>query len=316
MSGPLDLLRQMVRIRMVEQAIAERYAEQEMRCPVHLSIGQEAPAVGICAALAKSDWVFSGHRNHAHYLAKGGNLQRMLAEIYGKETGCCRGKGGSMHLTDQAAGFIGASPIVGSMIPIAVGAALTAQLRGEDRTVVVFLGDAAVETGVFHESVNFACVRNLPVIFACEDNAYSVYSPLSVRQPSSRSLSQAAAGHGISTSKVDGNDVLAVIEEAERAVHQARTDGAPSFIELTTYRWREHCGPDFDNDIGYRQEEEFQEWVDRDPIDRLIRELGTPREAELEGLRLAIADEIDAAFSFARDSPFPPASEASFGVYA
>ena len=313
-----NLLREMVRIRMVEEAIAERYAEQEMRCPVHLSIGQEAPAVGVCSALRQTDWAFSGHRNHAHYLAKGGDLQRMLAEIYGKATGCCGGKGGSMHLTDQAAGFIGATPIVGSTIPIAVGAALTAQLRGEDRVVVIFLGDGAVETGVFHESVNFACTRNLPVVFACEDNGYSVYSPLSIRQPSSRSLSHVAAGHGIAVASVDGNDVLAVQAVAAAAVEQARAEGSPSFIEMTTYRWREHCGPAFDNDIGYRTEAEFEAWLEFDPITKLRRsnDLAAADEAVFASMTTELAEEIDAAFAFAKSSPFPPASDASIEVYA
>ena len=313
-----NLLREMVRIRMVEEAIAERYAEQEMRCPVHLSIGQEAPAVGVCSALRQTDWAFSGHRNHAHYLAKGGDLQRMLAEIYGKATGCCGGKGGSMHLTDQAAGFIGATPIVGSTIPIAVGAALTAQLRGEDRVVVIFLGDGAVETGVFHESVNFACTRNLPVVFACEDNGYSVYSPLSVRQPASRSLSHVAAGHGITVASVDGNDVLAVQAVAGAAVERARAEGSPSFIEMTTYRWREHCGPAFDNDIGYRTEAEFETWLELDPITKLRQshDIAAVDGAVFASMTTELAEEIDAAFAFAKSSPFPPASDASIGVYA
>ena len=170
MASPLDMLRAMTRIRMVEEEIAKRYPEQQMRCPVHLSIGQEAAAVGVCSALQSTDWAFSGHRNHAHYLAKGGNLKAMLAEIYGKATGCCGGKGGSMHLTDQNAGFIGATPIVGSTVPIAVGAALTAQREGNGRVVVVFLGDGAMEAGVVHESLNFAALKKLPILFACENN--------------------------------------------------------------------------------------------------------------------------------------------------
>ena len=197
MTSPLELLRSMTRIRMVEEEIAKRYPEQQMRCPVHLSIGQEAAAVGVCAALQPTDWAFSGHRNHAHYLAKGGNLKAMLAEIYGKATGCCGGKGGSMHLTDQASGFIGATPIVGSTVPIAVGAALTAQREGKGRVVVVFLGDGAMEAGVVHESLNFAALKKLPILFACENNLYSVYSPLDVRQPNQRTISDLAAGHGV-----------------------------------------------------------------------------------------------------------------------
>ena len=157
------LLRSMTRIRLVEEEISKRYPQQQMRCPVHLSIGQEAAAVGVCAALETTDWAFSGHRNHAHYLAKGGNLKAMICEIYGKATGCCGGKGGSMHLTDQAAGFIGATPIVGSTVPIAVGAALTAQREDKGRVVVVFLGDGAMEAGVVHESLNFASLQKLPI---------------------------------------------------------------------------------------------------------------------------------------------------------
>ena len=160
------LLLDMIRIRMVEERIVDLYPEQEMRCPVHLSIGQEAAAVGVCSVLERDDWVFSGHRNHAHYLAKGGDLKQMLAEIYGKATGCCGGKGGSMHLTDLDAGFVGATPIVGSTVPIAVGAALTAQMRGDGRMVAVFFGDGAMETGVVHESLNFASLKRLPVLFS------------------------------------------------------------------------------------------------------------------------------------------------------
>ena len=177
------LYREMVRIRIVEESIAEHYPEQEMRCPVHFSIGQEAVAVGVCVHLDPSDHVFSNHRSHGHYLAKGGDLKAMVAEIYGKEAGCSRGFGGSMHLLDLKHGFLGAAPIVGSTIPIAVGSALTATVKEEDRVTVVFLGDGATEEGVFSESLNFAALKQLPVVFVCENNLYSVYSPLSVSQP-------------------------------------------------------------------------------------------------------------------------------------
>ena len=203
-TSAFELLRSMTRIRMVEEEIARRYKEQQMRCPVHLSVGQEAAAVGVCAALIQSDWVFSGHRNHAHYMAKGGNLRAMISEIYGKASGCCGGRGGSMHLTDLKAGFIGATPIVGSTVPIATGAALTAQSEGKGRAVVVFLGDGAMETGVVNESLNFAAVRRLPILFVCENNLYSVYSPLDVRQPKGRCLSDLAEGHGVSSYKANG----------------------------------------------------------------------------------------------------------------
>lgn len=298
---------------MVEEEIAKRYPEQQMRCPVHLSIGQEAAAVGVCAALQPTDWAFSGHRNHAHYLAKGGNLKAMLAEIYGKATGCCGGKGGSMHLTDQAAGFIGATPIVGSTVPIAVGAALTAQREGKGRVVVVFLGDGAMEAGVVHESLNFAALKKLPIIFACENNLYSVYSPLEVRQPPQRSISDLAAGHGIKTIQADGNNAQEVYSKACAAVHDLRQGAGPVFMELPTYRWLEHCGPGYDNDIGYRTDEEFQEWKKRDPLAISSQLSSTVLEsAEIEAFR----QEIEAAFSAAISDPFPDLASAGLHVYA
>ena len=308
-----ELCQSMLRIRMVEEAIAEHYPEQEMRCPVHLSIGQEAAAVGVCAVLQRKDWVFSGHRSHAHYLAKGGDLKRMIAEIYGKSTGCCGGKGGSMHLTDQEAGFIGATPIVGSTVPIAVGAALTSQLREDCRVVVIFLGDGAMEAGVVHESLNFAVLKKLPVLFACENNLYSVYSPLEVRQPAQRSLSQLASGHGIQTMFVDGNDVSAVFEASSKACQSIRSGNAPIFLEMPTYRWREHCGPNYDNDIGYRTEEEFQSWKVNDPLERIRLRIESKK---IKSLTEELRQEIEEAFAFAKSSPFPDSQIALEHVYA
>ena len=313
MTSPLELLRSMTRIRMVEEEIAKRYPEQQMRCPVHLSIGQEAAAVGVCAALQPTDWAFSGHRNHAHYLAKGGNLKAMLAEIYGKATGCCGGKGGSMHLSDQAAGFIAATPIVGSTVPIAVGAALTAQREGKGRVVVVFLGDGAMEAGVVHESLNFATLKNLPILFVCENNLYSVYSPLNVRQPPNRSISDLAAGHGLKTIKADGNDVQEVYTTASAAVQELRSGLGPVFMELPTYRWLEHCGPGYDNDIGYRTDKEFQEWKKRDPLIIGSHNLTVSLETlHVNNIRQEIEDDFTAAISDA----FPDPASASLYVYA
>lgn len=313
MKKPLDLLWSMTRIRMVEEEIAKRYSQQQMRCPVHLSIGQEGAAVGVCAALQGMDWVFSGHRNHAHYLAKGGSLKAMVAEIYGKATGCCGGKGGSMHLTDQAAGFIGATPIVGSTVPIAVGAALTAQREGKGRVVVVFLGDGAMEAGVVNESLNFAALKKLPILFVCENNLYSVYSPLKVRQPPQRTISDQAAGHGLKTIQVDGNNVNQVHSKAIFAIHDLRQGVGPVFMELPTYRWLEHCGPGYDNDIGYRMEAEFQEWRRYDPLEIVSKQSSILlEEAELNSIR----EEIDDAFSTAISDPFPDSSSAGLHVYA
>ena len=307
------LLLDMIRIRMVEERIVDLYQEQEMRCPVHLSIGQEAAAVGVCSVLDRDDWVFSGHRNHAHYLAKGGDLKRMLAELYGKSTGCCGGKGGSMHLTDLDAGFIGATPIVGSTVPIAVGTALTAQIKGDRRRVAVFFGDGAMETGVVHESLNFASLKGLSVLFSCENNLYSVYSPLSVRQPKHRTISQLAAGYGITVFTADGNDLDQVVEVAQSAREVLDAGTGPVFLELSTYRWREHCGPNYDNDIGYRTEDEFFEWRQRDPIERTRALVGS--EAP-DGTITEIAAEIASAVGFAKNSPFPAPRTAADHVYA
>jgi TPP-dependent pyruvate/acetoin dehydrogenase alpha subunit len=323
MRSSADLLRvqfrDILRIRMVEERIVQLYPEQEMRCPVHLSIGQEAVAVGVCSALSQSDWVFSGHRNHAHYLAKGGNLKRMLAEIYGKATGCSAGKGGSMHLTDQDAGFLGATPIVGSTIPIAVGAALSSSMRHEERVTVVFFGDGATETGVFHESLNVAEIKKLPVLFVCENNLYSVYSPLAVRQPQERSLTGLAAGHGVRSEHGDGNEVERVYALATECALHARAGKGPVFIEFSTYRFREHCGPNLDDDLGYRSTDEVHEWMKRDPLSNLKSRLlseGVMTGSEATELERQIRLEIDEAVTFAKGSPFPSPEQLSNGTYA
>lgn len=300
--SPADVLyRDMLRIRRVEEAIAARYAEQEMRCPVHLSIGQEAVAVGVCAALERRDGVFSNHRAHAHYLAKGGDLRAMLAEIYGKEEGCCRGIGGSMHMIDLAAGFLGAVPIVGATVPIAVGAAWAARLRGEDRVIAVFFGDGTFEEGVMHESLNFAVLHRLPVLFVCENNLYACYTRLQTRQPD-RSILGVAAAHGCAARAADGNDAEAVHAAASGAVAELRGGGGPVFLECATYRWREHCGPNCDDDLGYRPDGELGDWQSGCPLQRLAsRRLATPEGAALmTAAERETAAEIEAAFAAAR----------------
>lgn len=315
----LGFYRDMLRIRMVEEKIAELYPEQKMRCPVHLCIGQEATAVGVCANLSVEDYVMSAHRSHGHYLAKGGDLNAMLAELCGKGTGCSRGIGGSMHLMDLAAGFLGSVPIVAATIPIAVGAAFGSVMRSESRVTVVFFGEAATEEGVFHESLNFAALKQLPVVFVCENNLYSVYSPLSVRQPASRDLVRLAEGHDVESHQGDGNDVVEVCRLAKRAVQKAREGGGPSFLELKTYRWREHCGPNYDNDLGYRTESEFLEWKTRCPIARLKEQLFKDTllpDEELEHMVVSLTAEIDAAVAFAEQSPVPGEEALLQGVFA
>lgn len=304
-----ELYRSMLRIRRVEEAIAARYAAQDMRCPVHLSIGQEAVAAGICAALNRSDGVFSGHRSHAHYLAKGGNLVAMIAEIYGLAGGCCNGVGGSMHMIDLDAGFLGAVPLVGATVPVAVGAAWAARLRGEDRVIAVFFGDGTFEEGVIHESVNFAVLHRLPALFVCENNAYSCYTRIADRQPN-RPIHAIAAAHGCASAALDGNDAEAVFEAARVAVADLRNGGAPAFLECATYRWLEHCGPNLDDNLGYRPAGELQQWQSACPLVKLAAKLSATVTGRsfLDAAEREIAKEVSAAFSLALESG-PPASD-------
>lgn len=304
----LSLFREMLRIRLIEEAIADRYSEQKMRCPVHLSIGQEAIAVGVCKAALPTDYLISNHRAHAHYLAKGGDLKRMLAEIYGKSTGCCGGRGGSMHLVDRSVGMFGSTPIVGGSIPIGVGLAFASVLKKEDRVAIIFFGEGATEEGVFSESINFASLKNLPVLFVCENNLYSVYSPLSVRQSPKRDRAAVARAHGISATKEFGNDVEEVFELAKASIASIRQGKGPVFLEFDTYRHRAHCGPNFDHDIGYRTPEEFERWKKQCPLTLHLAKLKAKQainESEHRHMQDQIKIEIDAAFDFAENSPFP-----------
>jgi len=314
-----QLLFQMKRMRFVEEEIARRYSENKMRCPTHLSVGQEAVAAAAGLALRRDDLAVSGHRAHAHYLGKGGNLPAMLAEIYGKATGCAGGKGGSMHLIDERAGFMGSTAIVAGTVPIGVGLAYGIKLKRTGQVSCVFHGDAVVEAGVFFESVNFAVLIKLPVLFVCENNLYSVYSPLRVRQPGGRSIAKMVEGLGLAVGGGDGNDAAKVYRMVSEALDAIRKGRGPRFLEFATYRWREHCGPHYDNDIGYRTEAEFLEWKAKEPIGRLEAELrsrGVISAAEIGEMDLAIGREVGAAFAFAEASPFPEAASACADLYA
>lgn len=305
-------------IRTADEEIAYRYGEQKMRCPTHLSIGQEAVPAAVGVSLHESDLAVSTHRSHGHYLGKGGNLKRMIAELYGKVTGCSRGKGGSMHLIDVEAGFMGSTAIVGNTIPIGVGLALAAKLERSGQVCCVFLGDAAVEEGVFYESVNIAAVKSLPVLFVCENNLYSVYSPLHVRQPPGRSIHEMVRGIGIAVAHGDGNNAMGAYRLVTLAIDAIRRSGTPQFLEFATYRWREHCGPNYDNDIGYRTEEEFLLWKERDPITILEGQLvgqGLLRPDEIAEIERLVHAEVDEAFRFAEESPFPAPEEAYVHIY-
>lgn len=303
------IYRGMFRIRRVEERIAEIYPSDKIKSPVHLSIGQEAPAVGLCTALRPSDVVFGTYRGHALYLAKGGDLKAMLAELYGKATGCGHGKAGSMHLGWRAAGMMGTSAIVGTTIPHAVGYALAEKMRGRDTVVAVCFGDGAMEEGVCHESLNFAALMRLPVIFVCENNLYAIHTPLEKRV-SRANFCERAESYGMKSARIAGNDALATHAAVAAAARELRAgDAGPRFFEIETYRWREHVGPGEDWHLGYRTRAEGERWIAADELRRIGGMLDAAARARIEHEVLA---EIEAAFRFAEDSPFPPPQ----GLYA
>lgn len=309
----------MARIRIVEETIAEKYKEQKIRCPTHLCTGQEAVSAAVGMALRKDDLAVSTHRAHGHYLGKGGSLPKMIAEIYGKATGCSKGKGGSMHLIDQSVGFMGSTAIVGNSMPIGAGLGLSIKLNKSDQVSCIFIGDATIEEGVFGETVNFCAQRKLPVLFVCENNLYSVYSSLAVRQPKGRSIVKMVEAMGIPSSAGDGNNVASVYKTTQETVSDIRVNGGPRFLEFKTYRWREHCGPNFDNNIGYRTEKEFQAWKEKDPIVRAKKELLDNKlitEREINQINKTIEKEVKEAFKFADKSPFPKPKDAFKDIYA
>lgn len=292
----------MLRIRMVEEEIARRYPEGKMRCPVHLSIGQEAAAVGICANLGPEDKMVSTHRGHAHFLAKGGSLKGLIGELYGKSTGCSRGNGGSMHLIDLACGFYGSTSIVGGTIPIGVGLAFADRLKGSQAKTVVCIGDAAVEEGVFHEAANFASLHKLNVVFAVEDNHFSCYTPINQRQP-------CPDGHSVDFQAIAKSHCLDFFHASHdpklisRAVLSVLF---PALIHIPTWRFVQHCGPDNDDHLGYRDAEANEywkrtDWNNGDFPDYWYAEIN---------------DEIDEAFADAEAAPFPDESEIGKYVYA
>jgi pyruvate dehydrogenase E1 component alpha subunit len=317
------LLREMIRIRTAEETVAVLYRQQEMRTPTHLSIGQEAVPVGVCQALERTDVAYSGHRCHAEYLAKGGSLLGMFAELYGRIDGCCKGRGGSVHLYDREAGLVASSAILGETIATAVGSAWAFKMDGQPRVAVTFLGDGVTEEGVFHESVNFAVVMKAPVIFACANNGMSTYSPLSVRQPAGIEIWKRAEAFGIRAVHVDGNDVFAVHEVAREAAAYCRAGKGPFFIEANTFRAREHVGPYTDAEQNYkfsysRSKEYVEDGLANDPITLASRKLvadGVCTEAEIAAWKAAAQREVDEAVAAAQASPFPAVDDLLVGAY-
>lgn len=309
----------MQRIRLVGEKIAEIYPQspRKIQCPTHLSIGQEAIAVGVGANLLPDDYVFSFYRGHAHYLAKGGDLKGLMAELYGKKTGCSGGWGGSMHLIDQSKGFMGTTAIVGGQIPLAVGAGLSFKLQKQKRVAVVFFGDGATEEGVWHESLNFASLKKLPVIFVCENNLYAVKARQADRQAKDN-IFERAKNYGLPGVRIDGNDVVEVFKTAKQAVERARKGQGPTLIEARTYRWRQHCeNTFFDSDIlEGRPKKEYAEWLKRCPVKSFEQRLLKKRiikKSEIAEMELKIEKEINQAVDFAEKSPWPKINGWSIG---
>lgn len=318
MNQELDLRRlyaTALRINMIESRIAEAYSSGNMRCPVHLSIGQEIPSSIFEQVVRPGDTAISTHRAHAHYLAMGGNLPRMIAEIYGKATGCSKGRGGSMHLIDLEKGFLGSSAIVGNSIPVGVGAGYANKLSSNGHVSFVFVGDGATEEGSFYESANFAVVHDLSVVFILENNMYSVYTGLIHRHPENRSLTELSRAIGLKSLKVNDFNFQDSFEKLSELTDHSRGGHGPSLLEISTYRTLEHCGPNDDDDLGYRPIDEIEQFKNVDLILSLESKSGISK-SEKNELILKIDDEINQAFDFAESSPFPAYSEVIAGVYA
>jgi TPP-dependent pyruvate/acetoin dehydrogenase alpha subunit len=298
--------RSLYRIRRVEEEIARVYPSDKIKSPVHLSIGQEAVSVGVCEALRLDDVVFGTYRSHAYYLAKGGDLKKMMAELYGKATGCAKGKGGSMHLVDVAHGVMGASAVVGTTIANAVGYAYALKLQRKDSIVVSFFGDGATDEGVFHESLNFAALKQLPLLFVCENNSYAIHTHL-LRRHKEANLCERVRAYGMPALRVDNNDILRIYEQAKVAVSELRgRQAGPFFLECLTYRWKEHVGPNDDFHLGYRSYEEARPWVEGDQLARLAALIAPGSRERIEA---AVEEEIRTVIAFAEQEPFPDAGE-------
>jgi TPP-dependent pyruvate/acetoin dehydrogenase alpha subunit len=306
------IFRSLYRIRRVEEEIARVYPTDKIKSPVHLSIGQEAVSVGVCEALVKQDVVFGSYRGHALYLAKGGDLKKMIAELFGKVTGCARGKGGSMHLIDVEQGMMGSSAVVGTTIPEAVGYAYAMKVQDKSSLVVSFFGDGAVEEGCFHESMNFARLKEVPIIFICENNLYAIHSHIKNRQALDN-MCERAKGYGIRAERIDNNDVLEIYNRVSEAAAQIRlARSGPCFFECMTYRWKEHVGPNDDFHLGYRSKDEAEHWIRNDQLMRLGNLLD---ENARQAIQMKVETEIQEAFEFAEQSPFSDCDELYTDVF-
>jgi TPP-dependent pyruvate/acetoin dehydrogenase alpha subunit len=306
------LYRSLYRIRRVEEKIIEVYPTDKVKSPVHLSIGQESVSVGVCAALAPDDIALGTYRGHALYLAKGGDMKRMIAELYGKVDGAARGKAGSMHLIDTSVHMMGTSAIVATTIPHAVGYAFALKARKAKQIVVCFFGEGAMDEGVCYESLNFAALKKLPILFVCENNHYAIYSHIRDRMPHPDPCERAGVFR-IPNERIDHGDTLQIRDAAQRAVAKVRAGEGPHFIECMTYRWRDHVGPEEDRKWKYRPDEELDAWIRRDELERLGQMLELNERRKIE----AAADaEIAEAFAHADASAFPGPEELATNVFA
>lgn len=307
-----DLFRSLYRIRRVEEEVARVYPTDKIKSPVHLSIGQEATSVAVCHALRPTDIVFGTYRGHALYMAKGGNLHTMIAELYGKDSGCTRGKGGSMHLIAPDAGLMGTSAVVGTTVPHAVGYSYAMRLMRRNDIVAAFFGDGGFEEGVIAESLNFAALKRLPVLFVCENNFYAIHTPIAQRQPR-ENICERVAAYNIETALVDDGDVLRTYDIASRAIDLMRESGkGPFFLETRAYRWREHVGPNEDFHAGYRTRKEAAPWKARDPVEVVGRLLADDERRRIQD---DVEKEISAAFKFAEEAPAPHPDELYTDLY-
>jgi pyruvate dehydrogenase E1 component alpha subunit len=301
-------------IRRFEEEVARIYPEDKIKSPVHLSIGQESVAVGVCDALNPDDLAGGTYRGHATYIAKGGDINALMAELYGKDTGCTRGKGGSMHLMDIKNNVVGSSAVVGTTVPIALGYALALKREGRGRVIASFMGDGATEEGVFHESLNFAALKRLPVVFVLENNFYAIHTPISRRQAVPDAICERVQTYGIPAYRVTDADVFKIRNIMLDALPKMRRgEVGPIFLECHTYRWREHVGPANDYDAGYRSTNELAPWVENDQIPRVAAMLEPEDRARIDA---EVEKRVAASIEFAEKSPFPPAKELMTHVYA
>lgn len=316
-----EIYKMMLKIRLCEEEFVSPILSGEIKCPVHLCSGQEAIAVGVCKALNNSDYIFGNHRSHGHFLAKGGLIQDLVSEVFCKANGGSRGKGGSMHLIDPDAGMMGSAPIVGGTISLAVGAALSAQIQKNKRVAVSFFGDGATNEGVLYESMNFAALKKLPVIFVCENNLYSTHMPIEECRPNAK-IYKIAEPFDIKTKRVDGNDVLQVYDNTKIAVEACRKGNGPFFLECMTYRLCGHVGPN-DNIQGLqtdiRKEEELENWKRKDPIinyENFLLESRIANADDIDGIKKEINQEVSCAFKNADECQYPTDRELLENVFA